>query len=64
VIEVLESEAALVLEAEGSRAELQDNQYGDPGRRVAEIFTIPVFNEREDSGFHPELLKLGIILRE
>ncbi|MFO7593333.1 MAG: hypothetical protein R6X15_04720 [Pseudomonadota bacterium] len=61
VVEVLESEPALVLEAQGSRTSLQDNQYGNPGRRVPEVFTIPLFDEEDRSEFHPDLLQLGLM---
>lgn len=61
VVELLEKDRSLVLEANGPRGEIQDNQYGDPHRRVAETFTIPVFDEGKDSALHPELLALGLL---
>lgn len=61
VVEVLESEPALVLQVHDSCSSLQDNQYGNPGRRVPEIITIPLFDENESSKFHPELLQLGLL---
>lgn len=61
VVEVLENEPALVLEVRDSRGSLQDNQYGNPGRRVPEIITIPLFDKEERSKFHPELLQLGLL---
>lgn len=61
VVEFLEKEATLVLEIDGTRAELQDNQYGDPGRLVAGVFTIPIFDEKIGDTFHPELRQLGLL---
>lgn len=62
VVEVLEQEPALVLESCHSGSALQDNQYGNPGRRVAETFTIPLFDEEYPDQIHPALQQLGIIL--
>jgi hypothetical protein len=62
VVELLEHEPALVLEASGARGEIQDNQYGSPHRRVAEVFTIPFYEEPGSERLHPELLALGFIL--
>lgn len=64
IIELLESEAALVLQADGERGALQDTQYGNPGRRVAEVFTIPLFDEEEPRRFHHDLLALGLVRSE
>ncbi|HEY9147636.1 MAG TPA: hypothetical protein VIQ22_01390 [Gammaproteobacteria bacterium] len=61
VVELLEHEPALVLEASQARSSLQDNQYGNPGRRVAEVYTIPLYDEDGESRFHPELLRLGLL---
>jgi len=61
VIEVLESEVALVLEVQDARGGLQDNQYGDPGRRVAETYTIPIFDQEDSCKLHPDLLALGLM---
>jgi hypothetical protein len=60
VVELLEGEAALVLEVSGSRSALQEDQYGDPGRRTAEIHLIALFDEENGGKFHPELLQLGL----
>jgi hypothetical protein len=62
VVELLEHEPALVLEASGPREGIQDNQYGDPHRRVAEVFTIPLFEAPGSKSLHPDLLALGLIL--
>ncbi|MCW8841496.1 MAG: hypothetical protein OQK96_11080, partial [Gammaproteobacteria bacterium] len=57
VVELLENEPALVLEVCHARSSLQETQYGDPGRRVAEIVTIPLFAEPGSAALHPELLR-------
>lgn len=62
VIEFLQDIPALVLESSSSRSNLQDNQYGNPGRRVAETFTIPLYDDEDSSRFHPELLQLGLLV--
>lgn len=61
IVEVLENEPALVLQVHDSHSSLQENQYGNPGRRVPEVITIPLFDEEECSKFHPELLQLGLL---
>jgi len=61
VLELLESEPALVLISDTHRSSLQDNQYGNPGRRVPETFTIPLYDEEDSSQIHPKLLRLGLI---
>jgi hypothetical protein len=62
VVEFLEHEPALVLEASGPREGIQDNQYGDPHRRVAEVFTIPLYETPDSENLHPELLALRLVL--
>lgn len=64
VVEFLEHEPALVLASDDANTSLQDTQYGMPGRRVAEFFTIPLFDEDDNSQFHPELLQLGLLACE
>ncbi|MCW9088570.1 MAG: hypothetical protein OQK54_03460 [Gammaproteobacteria bacterium] len=64
VVELLENEPALVLEVCHARSSLQETQYGDPGRRVAEIVTIPLFAEPGSAALHPELLRLGLLSGE
>ena len=61
VIEYLANEPALVLESRVTHSSLQDTQYGNPGRRVAETFTIPLYDENDSSRFHPDLLCLGLL---
>ena len=63
VVEFLEHEPALVLQASGPREGIQDNQYGDPHRRVPEVFTIPLFETRDSGKPHPDLLALKLILQ-
>lgn len=62
VVEYLEHEPALVLEVSGPREGIQDNQYGDPHRRVAEVFTVPLFETPNSDNLHPDLLALGLVL--
>lgn len=61
VVELLEHEPALVLEASGPREGIQDNQYGNPHRRVPEVFTIPFFEEPGSEALHPALLALDLL---
>jgi len=61
VVELLEHEPALVLEAIGAREGFQDNQYGDPRRRVAEVFTIPFYESPGSATPHPDLLALCLV---
>ena len=61
VIEVLEDGPAIVL-ADAENTEIQDNQYGDPHRRVTQTYTIPVLSA-DRSGIHPEFLELELIGR-
>lgn len=58
MIEVLEEDATLVLQATGMRNALQADQYGEAGRHVAEVFVLPLLGE--DGTFHPEFCKLGL----
>jgi len=45
VIEVLDSEQALVLRCEHSATVIQGNQYGEAARRVPQCHTLPLFDE-------------------
>lgn len=60
VIEVLADGPTLVLQDAGHHTEMQDNQYGEPGRHVPRIFTIPLL---DDSGaaVHPDFARLGLL---
>lgn len=62
IIEILEHEPALVLQATGPREGIQDNQFGDPHRRVAEVYTIPLFDLQREGETHPDFLALGLPL--
>ncbi len=62
IIEILEHEPALVLQASGPREGIQDNQFGDPHRRVAETFTIPLFDLQCPGEKHPASLALELPL--
>jgi len=61
VVELLEHEPALVLEALGPHDGFQDNQYGDTQRRVAEVFTIPLYESPVSETPNPDLLALGLL---
>lgn len=60
VIEVLEDNVALVLQAIAGEAAIQSNQFGDARRRVPPTFTVPVLNAAHD-GLHPDFLALDLI---
>lgn len=62
IIEILEHESALVLQSTGPREGIQDNQFGDPHRRVSEVFTVPLFDEENPGKNHPEFLCLNLSL--
>ena len=62
IIEILDHEPALVLEASGPREGIQDNQFGDPHRRVARVFTIPLIDEECDSDGQADFKALGLPL--
>jgi hypothetical protein len=51
VIEILDSEKALVIQCEGKQRVIQGNQFGEATRRVQQCHTLPLF---DDSGkLHP-----------
>ena len=58
VMEVLEDGPSLVLQ-DTSQTDIQDNKFGDPHRRVARTYTVPVIDE-DGEGFHPEFLSLHL----
>lgn len=60
VVEILEEDATLVLEGTNGRDALQSNQYGEAGRHVAEVFTLPLLAEDGSGKLHPEFCKLGL----
>lgn len=62
IVELLENEPALVLQACGPSEAIQDNQYGDPHRRVPEVFTIALFDEQDSDECHPDFLALNLPL--
>lgn len=62
IIEILEHEPALVLQSSGPREGIQDNQFGDPHRRVSEVYTIPLFDGQCPGETHPDFLALGLAL--
>jgi hypothetical protein len=47
VIEVLDSENALVVRCEGKERIIQGNQFGEATRRVQECHTLPLFTEHQ-----------------
>lgn len=60
VIEVLADGPSLVLQDAGGNTDLQDDRFGEPGRLVPRIYTIPL---RDDSGnaLHPDFARLGLL---
>lgn len=44
VIEILDTERALVLRCEGDTRGIQANQFGEANRRVQECITLPLFD--------------------
>jgi len=45
IVEVLDSEHALVIRCEGKERVIQGNQFGEANRRVPEYHTVPLFDE-------------------
>ncbi len=45
IVEVLDSEHALVIRCEGKERVIQGNQFGEANRRVQEYHTLPLFDE-------------------
>jgi hypothetical protein len=45
IVEVLDSERALVIRCEGKERIIQGNQFGEANRRVQEYHTLPLFDE-------------------
>jgi len=55
IVEVLDSEHALVIRCEGSARVIQGNQFGEANRRVPEYHTLPLFDE--GAALHPVVRK-------
>jgi len=47
IIEILDSENALVLRCEDSERVIQGNQFGEATRRVKRCHTLPLFDEHQ-----------------
>jgi len=47
IIEVLDSENALVVRCEGRQRVIQSNQFGEATRRVQQCHTLPLFDEND-----------------
>ena len=45
IVEVLDSEHALVVRCEGRERVIQGNQFGEANRRVQEYYTLPLFDD-------------------
>ncbi|GAB4294163.1 MAG: hypothetical protein Kow0096_10190 [Thiohalomonadaceae bacterium] len=58
VIEVLAEGPALVLQDAGDNTDIQDNQFGEPNRRVPSIYVVPL---RDGEDVHPDFLRLGLL---
>ena len=51
IIEILETERALVLQCEDQQLVIQGNQYGEASRRVPASHTLPLFDDAQQ--LHP-----------
>jgi hypothetical protein len=60
IIEVLEDGPSLVLQNGEARLDLQNNQYGGPGRQVPETYTVPVVSP-DQRELHDEFLSLELL---
>lgn len=58
VMEVLEDGPSLVLQ-DAAQTDIQDNKFGDPNRRVARTYTVPVVDD-DGERLHPEFLGLQL----
>lgn len=58
VIEFLEQEQALVLHLSSANRQLQDDQYGEPGRQVATTVVVPLFDPVDQEKPNPQLAQL------
>jgi hypothetical protein len=47
IVEVLDSEHALVVRCEGKERVIQGNQFGEATRRVQEYHTLPLFDDNQ-----------------
>ncbi|MGD2074313.1 MAG: hypothetical protein PVI91_10945 [Gammaproteobacteria bacterium] len=45
IVEVLDTEHALVIRCEGKERVIQGNQFGEANRRVQEYYTLPLFDD-------------------
>lgn len=59
VIEVLADGPSLVLQ-DTAGTELQDNQYGEPGRRVPRTYVVPLLDDT-GADIHPDFARLGLL---
>jgi hypothetical protein len=59
VIEVLADGPALVLQ-DARHTDIQDNQFGEPNRRVPRIYVVPLLDD-EGSEVHPDFADLGLL---
>lgn len=60
VIEVLVDGPTLVLQDAGPTTDMQDNQFGEPGRYVPRIYTIPLLDDG-GGAVHPDFARLGLL---
>lgn len=60
VVEVLTDGPALVLEQVGGSRAIHGNQFGEPGRRSPETWTLPVL-DTDGRGLHPLMEELGLM---
>lgn len=60
VLEVLEDGPSLVLQDLEQRTTIQDDQFGDPKRRVVLTYTVPVLTD-DRTEIHPDFLALELM---
>ena len=60
IIEVLDDGPTMVLQDDERNADIQDNQYGEPSRRVPRVYQVPVW-DRERSALHAEFDGLTLL---
>lgn len=58
VIEVLEDQLELILEADNASLEIQADAYGNARREMRALYYVPIFNTERDE-LHPSFLSLA-----
>lgn len=63
VIEILADGPALVLQDAERNTDIQDNQFGEPNRRVPRIYLVPLLDD-DGTTIHPDFMRLGLLACE